>query len=236
MNKYSVEVENELNGFENDCKNMNNVLSLLWSDGMYSTQYKQQKHLEHVEALKNTAQKRVDNIKAIVKKAFDECPVNVPNDGKNHAVEVNNALLAIQILGADITAENLVNVLEPLRGSYDDIKTVGGILTNKISTSKVAFNNDILPLLNKYMMLDNGIGEFNSKKANVLSILNDMKLGFFEQTYSDRNTVLITCNMSYDVMNLPNLVDNIVELYQTGVKPGIEHFKSGKSYLHDNTL
>lgn len=228
----SIDVQKELEGFEEDCKKMNSVVSLLWADPMYSAEYKRTKTAEHVAALKQSAQKRVDNIKAIVEKLWAACPIDVPNDGKNHAIEVNNALLAINILGANINAENLIGVLDPIRGSYADIKLVGNILRNKISTSHESYNPQILPLIEKYMMLDNGIGEFSERKAQIVGVVDQLRLSFYEQTYSNENTMPITCNLSYDEMNLPYQIEAAIVAYETDVKPGIEQFNSGKGYQY----
>lgn len=104
-----------------------------------------------------------------------EYSLTLPNDGKDHSTDIQNAFRVIEMLGFNIDRNNLNNIIEPLKGNYKALKTVLDVMRVRnesglsgLNPSNNHYSGEIMQIVNEYSGIYTNVSDF-------LMIMEDIK-------------------------------------------------------------
>lgn len=105
--------------------------------------------------------------------------ISLPSDGKDHSMDIQNALRIIQILGNSMDERNLNNIIEPLKGDYKALKTVLDVMRAKndslaagLAGMENRYNPTVTRIIDDYSGVNTYISDFRDTMDNIEAIRN----------------------------------------------------------------
>lgn len=160
-----------------------------------------------------------------IKQYIDTHPIpDFPDDGKDHAQDIANALKVIDILGYGLDVDNLNNIVAPLLKDYKSLKTVCDVILtrnilNGLDLASAHYKGEVIEAVNNYL-----VDPVYSEYANCIQKLKNMinsgkKFKYNVTTFSTvsngvtNNPVTVSSDLSYELLSVSNCLKEAVELY-----------------------
>lgn len=201
--------------FQNEVKRKADELNKIDADWRYSPKGKQEKKEAIFDELKKTA----DNISGVVREAckrfMAEYGIKLPDDKKDHSIDIQNALQIIDMLGFNLDEKNLNNILNPLKGSFRNMKTVIDLIRTKDQTSSVAhYAPGVITLIDEASALNTSVYDYLDFVGNIQEIIdNPNGYGFERESISNGSITYIRDVIPYPIMACPDWMKQAGEMY-----------------------
>lgn len=143
--------------------------------------------------------------------------LELPDDGKDHAADISNALQIINILGYNLDVKNLSNVIEPMAKSFKSVKTICDLILTKNSYDNInSYSPDIIGAVLEYSGASSGLADY-AERVDMLKNVCDKGQKYkyaLNGTLSDK-VVSLRPEPSYNAMSTANWLDEAAEMYNT---------------------
>lgn len=173
--KYAEQMEGCNRLFDDEVAKVAEATTKTVSDWRLSEQGKESKKKENFEALNKTA----EMIATVAKKGIGEfCKdfaITLPEDGKDHTKDIENALHIVDMLGFDLDVKNLKNALSPISGSFRSVKTVVDLIDAKQKNAignGVGFSPDVIKEIYNYMGINSRVNDYLNIFSHIESIID----------------------------------------------------------------
>jgi len=180
-----------------------------------SEEGKQKLKSKEFEKLNTTGENLDKLVREAVKRFCAEYRIKLPEDGKEHGKDIENALRVIDMLGYNMNLDNLKNILSPLRGSYRSLKTVTDVMRVKQEAALADHDSsEVINTLDEFMGINTQIREYLSLFTNVEQILDSKATYAFECTsYSNASVVTLMEQIPYSYLSCPDWMIEAGEMY-----------------------
>lgn len=195
----------------NECGNSMNGLS------MYSD--------EEISKRRTAMLKDLDSVTADYNKQFGEIlqqfltvyALEMPDDGKDHATDISNALQIINLLGNSLDTKNLSNIIKPMAKDFKSVKTVCDLIMTKsatVSASGAAYNADVIKAVLDYSGANAGISDYVERVEMIKNISETgAKYGYEVDGALTSKVIKVRPTTSYNAMAIPQMLDETAKLY-----------------------
>ena len=211
---YAAQVQGCNKIFEDEVKRIADECSKVMSDWRYSEQGKEDKKREHFTTLNAIAENMSKIFKEAVRHFCDDFRVILPEDGKDHSKDIENALKVIEILGFNMDLNNLTNIINPLRGSFRSMKIIADLMEAK-NRGIVNYDAEVMSALYGYMGINIRANEYLNLFGIIEGIIgNDGDKYRFEATsYSNATVVTLQAQIPYDFLACADWMKRVGEEY-----------------------
>ena len=214
MTAYSEKIKELTRNYEekvNECRNSMNGLSK-YSD-------------EEISKRRTAMLKDLDSVTADYNKQFGEIlqqfltayAIELPDDGKDHALDISNALQIISLLGHNLDTKNLDNIIKPMVKDFKSVKTVCDLILTKsaaVSAIEAAYNTDVVTAVLDYSGANNGLSDYVERFELIKDIgKTGAKYGYKVEGALTSKVIGVRPNTSYNVMAIPQMLDDTTEMY-----------------------
>lgn len=187
-------------------------------DWRYSPKGKQEQKEKFYKDLNASAANMTGVFKEAVKHFCDDFRVVLPDDGKDHAKDVENALRVIDMLQYDLDEKNLDNIMRPLRQSYLSMKTIVDVLEAKHKNAGIipgaGYAPKLMLKLYDYMGISTRVAEYLNIFGNIEDILKGQESYRYEVTqYSNITTLEIFEVIPYSFLACGEWMEKAGKLY-----------------------
>ena len=131
-------------------------------------------------------QKAAENYTNLMREVIDRFiaayKVTPPEDGKDHSLDIQNALKVVDMLGYDLDVENLNNILAPLSGSYQSTKTVLDVILTKHWNTPVEharFSAELIKAVEDKHDVVERCGEYN----HLMNLIESARTAAYKATF-----------------------------------------------------
>ena len=147
--------------------------------------------------LQQDADKFTSEIHTAAQAFCDAFKVQLPEDGKDHSADVANATNIIGMVGSSMTTDVLRGILDPLKGSYKNLKMIYDIMEARKGAA--GYNEKVMSLLDDYMGINTRVGEYLNALDEIGDVANPdgLKLSFAASSYVGGTTVYIDPKVPY---------------------------------------
>lgn len=194
---------------------------------VYNNTVVQQQREIKLKELDKVGAKFDETFNGFIKQYINTHPVpDFANDGKDHALDIANALKVIDILGCGLDVDNLNNIIAPLLKDYKSIKYICDVILTRHHDSSIktygnaAYKEEVIDLIVTNYLVDPVYSEYVNCVQNLINIINSGKK--FKYTVVNltsvsngvtANPVTVSANLSYEVQCISNDLKKAVELY-----------------------
>lgn len=195
----------------NECGNSMNGLS------MYSD--------EEISKRRTAMLKDLDSVTADYNKQFGEIlqqfltvyELEMPDDGKDHAADISNALQIINLLGNSLDTKNLSNIIKPMAKDFKSVKTVCDLIMTKsatVSASGAAYNADVIKAVLDYSGANAGISDYADRVELIKNIgETGVKYSYSVEGSLTGKIIGVSPNISYNTLAMPQMLDETAKMY-----------------------
>lgn len=195
----------------NECGNSMNGLS------MYSD--------EEISKRRTAMLKDLDSVTADYNKQFGEIlqqfltvyALEMPDDGKDHATDISNALQIINLLGNSLDTKNLSNIIKPMAKDFKSVKTVCDLIMTKsavVSASGAAYNADVIKAVLDYSGANAGISDYADRVELIKNIgETGVKYSYSVEGSLTGKIIGVSPNISYNTLAMPQMLDETAKMY-----------------------
>lgn len=207
--QYAEQVKGCNRLFEKAVKDAADNLTKITGDYRYSEKGKEEKKKEALADLNATADNMTAVFKEAVTKFCSDFAVVLPEDGKDHTKDIENALRIIDMLGFSLDEKNLANAVNPLRGSFRSMKTICDLLEAKNENGLAAvagegYKPEIMRAMLDYMGINTRVNDYLHIFENIESIVAPDNTGdkyrFNVTSFSNAPVVTISPQISYNML------------------------------------
>lgn len=198
---YATQVQGCNKLFTDEVKRIADECTKVMGDFRYSEQGKEEKKREHFAALNAIA----DNLSRVCKEAIrhfcDDFRVSLPEDGKDHSRDIENALKIIELLGVNLDVQNFQNIMNPLRGSFRSMKVIADLLEAK-NKGGANYDSAIMKKLYEYMGGNGRVFDYLHIFEIIESIIGSTgdRYGFSVTSYGNASVIRIQERIPYDFL------------------------------------
>ena len=144
--------------------------------------------------------------------------LKLPDDGKDHAMDINNALQIINMMGTKLDVQSLNNIIKPLVNDFKSIKTVCDlILTMSNNTSlpnDYNYSADVIKAVLVYSGVSLGIPDYIDRFELLENVKNSTeKYKYVFNGSLNGKIVSLMSNPTYSVLAAPDWIDEAIEMY-----------------------
>lgn len=193
--KYAEQMEGCNRLFDDEVAKVADSTTKTVSDWRLSEQGKEAKKKENFEALNKTAEMIATVAKKGISEFCKDFAITLPEDGKDHTKDIENALHIVDMLGFDLDVKNLKNALSPISGSFRSVKTVVDLIDakQKNALSKgVGFSPEVMAEVYSYMGINSRVNDYLNIFDNIQSIIDNPGDTYRFEVTSRSNATLIT--------------------------------------------
>ncbi len=198
---YAAQVKACNNLFEDEVKRIADECTKVMSNRLYSEEGREAKKREHFAALNAIADNMTKVFKEAVRHFCNDFRVVLPEDGKDHGKDIENALKIIEMLGFDMDVNNLKNIMNPLRGSFRSIKIIVDLMEAK-NRSVVNYDPAVMKTLYEYLGINSRVNDYLNLFGTIESIIDKDgdKYGFDVLGYSNASVIKMQARIPYDFL------------------------------------
>ncbi len=156
-----------------------------------------------------------------VKEFSSEYAITLPNDGKDHATDIENAFRVIEMLGYRIDVRNLNNILEPLKGNYKALKTVLDVMRVKEETAVSGFGTEkgysyqVMNLIDQYSGVTTTVSDFLMTMEDIEAITESPSGYSFESGKVGNVPVALIEHIPYSYLSCSDWMTEAGKTYET---------------------
>ena len=156
-------------------------------------------------------------VKETCKRFMNEFGIKLPEDGKDHAIDIQNALHIIDMFGTDLDVRNLNNLLTPLKGSFRNLKIIVDVIRTRDETAVVKhYSRDVMRVIDEVTGLNTSVYDYLDFIGNIQEIIdNPAGYGFEGDTVSNAPVTFIRETIPYSFMACPDWMKEAGEMYET---------------------
>ena len=164
-------------------------------------------------------QASADNLTKVFKEACSrflaEYGITLPEDNKDHSIDIQNALRIIDMLGFDLDEKNLNNILFPLKGSFRNMKTVVDVIRAKNQANGLDhYSPEIMRTVDEASGLNTDVYEYLDFIANIQEIIdNPVGYRFEADNVGNAPVTYIREMIPYSFMACPDWMKEAGERY-----------------------
>ena len=153
-----------------------------------------------LEKLKRDADTHTAEIRATAQEFCNTFNVQLPDDGKDHSMEINIAMTAIATLGFAMTTDVLRGILEPLKNSPASLKIVHDVMDAKNGGEKptpgASYSPEVVKMLSQYYNADAKISDSIELFDNIEGVADESgaRLDYFDTGLS------VSPNVPYTIL------------------------------------
>ena len=163
--------------FRDEVKRKADELNRINADWRYSPKGKEEQKKKVFNELQATA----DNLTKVFKEAcsrfMSEYGIRLPEDNKDHSLDIQNALKIIDMLGFDLDEKNVSNILNPLKGSFKNLKTIIDVIRAKDQNgeagAKLHYSPEIMRVIDEVSGLNTNVYEYIEFIGNIQDIIDN---------------------------------------------------------------
>lgn len=186
----------------------------------YSEQGKEEKKKEALADLEKSADNMTGLFKEAVTNFCNDFAVVLPEDGKDHGKDIENALKIIDMLGFNLDRKNLANAINPLRGSFRSMKTVCDLLEVKHKNgiaAGVGFAPEVMQDMLSYLGINTRVNDYLDIFGHIEDIIAPNNMGdkyrFTITSMSNAPVVTISPQISYNMLACADWMQEAGEMY-----------------------
>lgn len=170
--------------------------------------------------LKSVA-KNLDNlVREGIRRFCQEYRIVLPEDGTDHAADIQNALRIIDMRGFDMNIDNLKNILSPLRGSFRAMKTITDVMRAKNDSAFSGLNPDnrysseVTMMIDEFMGINSRVNDYLSVFGNIEQII-DTTVGYGLEcvSYDNAPVVQLMEQIPYSYLSCESWMNEAGEIY-----------------------
>ena len=170
--------------------------------------------------LKDIAQNLDNLIREGIRRFCSEYKIVLPEDGTDHAADIENALRIIDMLDFDMNVDNLKNILSPLRGSFRAMKTVTDVMRAKNDSALSGLNPDnrysaeVMLMIDEFMGINSRVNDYLSVFGNIEQIIDALVgYGFECVSYDNAPVVQLMEQIPYSYLSCESWMNEAGEMY-----------------------
>ena len=216
---FSNKVRLYIQGWENEVKTGADTINKMLADYRFSEEGKEENREAIIADLNATADKVTADLKEEVLTFCNAFRIVLPEDNANHDMDIANALKVIEMMDKNLTPETVRTILEPVKGSYRNVRLISDTIEARIGYYDNA--KEILRALFEFT------GRY-SKAYEYLDLINQMKaaasddkkiphdiirLGFSIMQVGQL-TVELTPDISYSILTIPDNIEKAGKMYE----------------------
>lgn len=219
VEQYATRIEEYNRLFEERVTEAANEATKAISDWRYSEEYRLKKKQEIIKHLVAEGENISKIFRETVNKFCDDFRIVLPEDGKDHKQEIENALKVIDMLGYSITESILSEIIRPLRGSFRNMKLILNILEAKnnglANAAGEGYSPDIIKRMYEFSGISSSVGEYLDLFERVEEIINvnGTGYGFEEIKMSDYGVVEIVSRIPYSFLSCAGWMRQLAQMY-----------------------
>lgn len=195
----------------NEAKNYMNGLSKYSDEEIIKRRKEKLKNLDSVTADYNK------KFGETVQQFLDVYALELPDDGKDHAADISNALQVISLLGHNLDIKNLNNIIKPMAKDFKSVKTVCDLiltLSADISVPEIAYSPDVVKAVLDYSGANSGISDYTER----LKMLEDVRDSADKYRYTFNGAlgdkvVNLTATITYSAMSTADWINEATVMY-----------------------
>ncbi len=190
-------------------------LNRINSDENYSPIGKQAEKQKIYNEIQNSADNMTNIVKEACKRFIADFGITLPEDNKDHGIDIQNALRVIDMLGYNLDEKNLKNILNPLKGSYKNLKTVIDVIRTKDRASEVLhYSRDVMRVIDETSGFDTSVTEYLDYLNQIQGLVdNPIGYGFDANVISNSPIVHLEAKIPYSFMACPDWMNEAGEMY-----------------------
>ena len=214
-NKYVAQVKGMNELFAESVKKKANELNQKMTDWRYSERGREELKQKAYSELNAVCDNMNGLIREAVKHYCSDFTIALPDDGKDHATDIQNALRIIDMLGYNLDVKNLENILLPLRGSYRNMKTVLDVMRVKNEAASInTYSPEVMAMVDEYTGINTHVSDFLDIMANIEQIIESPAGYRFEASqYSNMTLIDITDVIPYSFLSCPDWMQEAGKMY-----------------------
>ena len=195
----------------NECGNSMNGLSMYSDEEISKRRTAMLKDLDSVTADYNY------KFGEIVQQFLNVYELEMPNDGKDHAADISNALQIISLLGNSLDTKNLNNIIKPMAKDFKSVKTVCDLIMTKsagVSAIEAAYNPEVITAVLDYSGANSGISDYVERTELIKNIEETgAKYGYEVDGALTNKVIGVRSNTSYNAMAMPQMLEETAKMY-----------------------
>ena len=201
--------------FQSEVKKQADALNKINADWRWSPKGKEEQKQKVFDSLQASA----DNMTAVVKEAckrfLEEYGITLPEDNKDHSIDIQNALQIVDMLGFDLDVAHLNNILNPLKGSFRNMKTVVDVVRTKNQTSfSGQYSDAVMNRIDEMTGLHTSIYDYLDFIRNIQEIIdNPAGYRFEAETVGNAPVTYIRDVIPYSFLACPDWMKEAGEKY-----------------------
>lgn len=214
MSNFSEKIKELTRNYEtavNEAKNRMNGLSMYSNEEIIKRRKEMLKNLDSVTADYNK------KFSETVQQFLNVYALELPDDGKDHAADISNALQVISLLGHNLDIKNLDNIIKPMAKDFKSVKTVCDLvlsLSANISVPENAYSPDVVKAVLDYSGANSGISDYTER----LQMLEDVRDSADKYRYALNGSlgdkvVNLTATPTYSAMSTADWIDEATAMY-----------------------
>lgn len=207
--------------YQGEVKKYNDTLNKINADWRWSPKGKEEKKEAILAELQTTADNMTKLVKEACKRFMAEYGISLPEDNKDHSIDIQNALKIIDLLGFDLDVKNLNNILNPLKGSFRNMKTIVDVIRAKdhngqpeVPGVKLHYTPDVLRTLDEVSGLNTSVYDYLDFISNIQEIIdNPAGYRFEADSVGNAPVTFIQDVIPYSFLACPDWMKEAGEMY-----------------------
>lgn len=204
--EHAKKIEAFNNVFENTVKETANEMTKVSGDWRYSDAGKNELKKGLIADLNTSANNLSEIFKGAVKAFCDDFAIKLPEDGKDHGKDIENALRVLDMLGFSLDEKNLANIIDPLKGSFHSMKMIFDIIDTKqknaLENGLSGYSSSVVAKLFDYMGINTSVMNFLDTFNQLKDLAENPGIGyrFIITSTSNASVTTIQPVISYDFL------------------------------------
>ena len=194
--------------FQSEVKKKADELNKINADWRWSPKGKEEQKKKAFDELQGTADNLTKVFKEAVSRFMAEYGVSLPEDNKDHSIDIQNALKIIDMLGFDLDEKNVTNILNPLKGSFKNLKTILDVIRAKdqngqpeVAGVKLHYSPEVRRVIDEVSGLNTDVYEYIEFIGNIQDIIdNPAGYRFEAETVSNAPVTVIRDYIPYSFL------------------------------------
>ena len=207
--------------FQGEVKKQADSLNKINADWRWSPKGKEEQKKKVFDTLQASADNMTAAVKEACKRFLAEYGISLPEDNKDHSIDIQNALKIIDLLGFDLDVRNLNNILNPLKGSFRNLKTIVDVIRAKdqngqpdIAGVKTHYSLDVVRKLDEVSGLTTDVFDYLDYISNIQEIIDNPSGYRFEaDSVGNAPVTYIQDMIPYSFMACPDWMKEAGERY-----------------------
>lgn len=206
--EFAVQVTGCNTLFQGEVKRQADTLNKINADWRYSPKGKEEQKKKVFDELQASADHLTKVFKEACSRFMAEYGITLPEDNKDHSLDIQNALKIIDLLGFDLDEKNVTNILNPLKGSFKNLKTILDVIRAKDQNEsfvaagvKNHYSPEVMRVIDEVSGLNTDVYEYIEFIGNIQDIIdNPAGYRFEAETVSNAPVTVIRDYIPYSFL------------------------------------